>query len=596
MKLKKFLFGTIFFLIICEAFFLAFSPIVKGNGVNIPIKYSQDINLNGIYVYNITTFGTSFDWYNSTWGSEGTVISNSGEQIYVNFTGFYDRDPNDSGDYCDFPDINMPWMDIKILNYTSSGLEETFKVENKSNSEVASNLVLNFNRFNSGFLVPLNFTWLNATAQASADSGGADLTIEETYHFIQFDFIQPSIQRTILTYDKKTGLLIYGNTSLFGGYALEINSLNFTISYNSTYNYDIIDFGEDAKWYNFLGEDEGSFGTNPAGLIQINFTGNYNKDINDWANIIDNPIPWMNISIFKNNSGILLNNFTLYNRSNSEVALRLVLGYNGFQSGFLISVENLTSVEELALQQKDGYFKGNVSILETPLTFKIKYNQYPSGQKTQLIYEKLTGLLLWGNTSVGNYHLELVVSGYIPWKEDFQSTQGSSIPPSDNPIIYLPYLVVILVALAIGIPLELIPKFNAKTKKIMFIMMIGISSFSGLIFFNNNMNAFISGNQGNTLKEKVVDITLTVDFDNGTILTWENFTLNNYKITVYDALNKWCDVELESTSLGYIVKGIDGIHLSWVYDMTDKNGTPIYGLDVTKEVLDDGYTINFHIM
>ena len=594
MKLKKSLLGIIFFLITCSAFILAFSPKVRGNGESIPIEYSQDIDLNGVYVYNVTTFGIPWDWYNYTWGIEGTFFSNAGGQIHVNFTGFYDRDSNDSGDYCDFPDTNMPWMDVMIFNLSGSVLEKTFEIENRSNSEVASNLLLNYFRFTSGFLVPLNFTWLNMTAQASALSGGADLTVEETYNFIQFDFIQPSSQHTTLMYDKKTGLLVYGNTSLPSGYSLEIISINYSLSYNSTYDYDILNFGGDSEWYNFLGGSEGFFGTNPTGIIQINFTGDYDKDIYDWGNVFDDPIPWINITIFKNNSGILSNNFTLYNRSNSEIARNLILGYENFQPGFLIPAENLTLVKELALQQKDGYFQGNVSIIETDLTIKIKYNQYPTGQKTQLIYEKVTGLLLWGNSSVGNYLLEFLISGYVPWEEELQPSQETPFIPSDIVIIYLPYLVVVLTSLAVGTPLELIPKFSAKSKKYILITMIGITSFTGLLFFNNNMNAFISGDQGNSLKERVVDITLIVNYDNGTILTKENFTLDNYKITVYDALNKWCDVELESTALGYIVKAIDGIYLSWVYDMTDKNGTPIYGLDVTKEVLDDGYTIHFH--
>jgi len=574
---------------------MSFSPLVKANDDTIPENYYSEIDLNGLYVYNVTAFGDESNWLDySDFSLLGYFLSNPGGQIHLNINGFY----NDTyAGYSPFV-FPIPFMNITIFNKTDSGLNENFQVENRSQNEIANNLFLGYyGYFTPGFLAPTNFSWLNETAQFAALQGGTALKVEETYNFIHFDFNESSDtyyqQQTELTYEKKTGLLVYAKTSHILGYSLEIISMNYSLNYNTTYDYDVIDFGGDVEWYNFLGVSEGTFGTNPTGIIQVNFTGNYNKDIFDWGNVFDDPIPWMNFSIFKNNSGILSNNFTLYNRSNSEIARGLTLGYNDFQSGFLIPIQNLSLVKELAIQQKDGYFKGNVSILETALTIKIKYEQYPTGQKTHLIYEKFTGLLLWGNTSVGNYLLELLIHGYIPWEEELQSTQDY-IPSNDNPIIYLPYLIVVLTSLAVGIPLELIPKFNAKSKKYILITIIGICSFSGLLFLNNNMDALISGTDTNNLKEKVVDITLIVDYDNGTILTWENFTLDNFKITVYDALNKWCDVELETTSLGYIVKTIDGISLSWVYDMTDKNGNPIYGLDVTKEILDDGYSIYFH--
>jgi len=145
------------------------------------------------------------------------------------------------------------------------------------------------------------------------------------------------------------------------------------LDFNKPYVYNISQFGDPVGWYNFTPypEDsfEGNWRTNPGGQIKINFTGFYAKDPNDWGNIFEDPIPWLDIEILECNLGILDTNFTLSNRSNSEVARALTLGYNMFQSGFLIPVSNLTYIEKLALNQADpggvADIKGDVKVEET---------------------------------------------------------------------------------------------------------------------------------------------------------------------------------------------------------------------------------------
>ena len=219
MKCKRTLSCFIAILITLAAFFSFTTPSVRGNGDSIPTGYYQQFNLNGTYVYNVTAFGAEKSWLNYSWDTIGNIMTNIGGQIFINFTGFYDRDPNDAfGD--DFPDTNMPWMDISIYN---SSLNENLKLSNISNSEVASNLLLNYWSFHAGFLVPKNWTWLNETAHANADAGNAALTVEESYNFISFDFDQTGTQRTKLIYDKTAGLLVSANTSSsWDGYHLLI--------------------------------------------------------------------------------------------------------------------------------------------------------------------------------------------------------------------------------------------------------------------------------------------------------------------------------------------------------------------------------------
>jgi hypothetical protein len=98
-------------------------------------------------------------------------------------------------------------------------------------------------------------------------------------------------------------------------------------------------------------------------------------------------------------------------------------------------------------------------------------------------------------------------------------------------------------------------------KKIKFILiaLIGVSTFASLIIFNFNLYK-----KPETL-ESVEDISLFVDYNNGTIKTRTNFTLDNGKTTAFDALDKWCIIIYEDFGWGIIVRTIDGVSGSWIY-------------------------------
>ena len=98
-----------------------------------------------------------------------------------------------------------------------------------------------------------------------------------------------------------------------------------------------------------------------------------------------------------------------------------------------------------------------------------------------------------------------------------------------------------------------------KKVKFIIIALVGISTFASLIIFN-----FYFYKKPETL-EGVEDISLFVDFNNGTIKTRTNFTLDNGKTTALDALEKWCIIRYEVSVQGIFVTEIDGVSGDWIY-------------------------------
>ena len=98
-----------------------------------------------------------------------------------------------------------------------------------------------------------------------------------------------------------------------------------------------------------------------------------------------------------------------------------------------------------------------------------------------------------------------------------------------------------------------------KKIKFMVITLVGVTAFVSLIIFNFNLYK-----KPETLGS-VEDISLFVDYNNGTIKTRTNFTLDNGKTTALDALEKWCIIRYEDFGWGIIVREIDGVSGNWIY-------------------------------
>jgi hypothetical protein len=100
-----------------------------------------------------------------------------------------------------------------------------------------------------------------------------------------------------------------------------------------------------------------------------------------------------------------------------------------------------------------------------------------------------------------------------------------------------------------------------KKIKILIIAIIGISLFSVLLLINFSLY------ESPESLQSVENISLVVDYNNGTIKNKTNFTLDNGRTTAFDALDKWCDVDYEDFGWGIIVRVIDGIDGNWIYQV-----------------------------
>jgi hypothetical protein len=548
----------------------------------IPESYSPNLNFNKPYIYEVVQFGDLTGWYNFTFGFEGEWKTNPGGQIRINLTGSYNKDINDWGNVFSDP---IPWYDIEIYENNLGTLNNNFTLNNRSNSEVARALTLGYNNFQPGFLIPNeNLTYIKELALNQSDPGGfyskGDVNIEESYNFfyIGFEQIGGLEQKSYFIYDKWTGLLVWAKSSVLG-YLLEIKSLNFTLEDNFIYN--IIEFSGATGWYNLTGGFEGYWNTNSGGQIIANLTGYYNKDPNDWGNVIDDPIPWFDIEIVENKTGILTSNFTIANRSNSELGWAFTLGYNYFQPGLLIQIiDNLTRVKKLALQEASGFANGLVLIAETPLTIKIAFEQTDGEQDTNLIYEKQTGLLLWVYTSIGDYLLKMAIDDYSP----LESTGEEARPPPNLFLSILPYIVIASISMLIittsFITSRSKPGFK-KYNKYILISVLAIASFTSFFLFTSSIEV----GEVNTPLREVIDITLIVNYGNGTIVTWANFTLSDYNTTAFDALSEWCEVEItDYGERGIIVESINDLKKNWLYSVNGESP----GVSAKKYNLRDG--------
>ena len=236
MKNKKIYFGFIVAILILCTFNLSTTA-----SPSTPDNYTDQLDLQEIYIYNVTAFNTSkaLEWRELDWFAppRGFVNTTVGGQILVNFTGFYDKDPFDFFNLFESP---IPYMNIEFKELQQSILVTNTTFYNISNGETDMNLLLGYNYFKPGFLIPTNnFTYLKQQAYAQDEPPfmNATVIIEETSNDISFDFRQKVgfLQRTKSIYDKISGLLIYTNTSV-GNYTLEMTLTNLPdLSINNSF-------------------------------------------------------------------------------------------------------------------------------------------------------------------------------------------------------------------------------------------------------------------------------------------------------------------------------------------------------------------------
>jgi len=190
------------------------------------------------------------------------------------------------------------------------------------------------------------------------------------------------------------------------------DKFNKNLDLDQVYIYNVIGFNatEPLEWLYVNYSTRGFVNIKPGDQIKVNFTGFYEKDPADY-NIFESPIPYMNIEFMENKSGIFVSNTTFFNVSNGEAALSFILGYNSFQSGFLIPISDFNNLTQQAYAQDEPPFmNATVSVIETSKTISFDFKQKTFlQQKTNCIYDKASGLLIYTNTSFGNYTLEMTL-------------------------------------------------------------------------------------------------------------------------------------------------------------------------------------------
>ncbi len=448
-----------------QAIFLVSIPNVKANQ-EIPENYYKTLDLNSTYVYNVTQFGGDLNWNRFNWTSKYNTTTNSGGQISLNFTGFYDKDPDDTYNLFGSP---MSYMDVEFIENQAGMLVSNHTFNNVSNGEAAFNILLGYNAFQSGFLVPINNLTLLKEQALAQDAGfmPGDITVEETYSFISFDFKQDSgAQNTTLVYEKQSGLLVWARTKMIPitnplGYTLEMFLTNFSLDFDELYVYNVSKFESAAFWYDWDFSYIDTWMTNPGGLVTVNFTDYYLKDPGEVGGTDAFPSDlkraWFDLEIFYDGYfGPIGPIISLNNISNREAAIQMGIGFGGLQSGYMMPlIDNITFIKEIALAAANP---GEVMIEETELTIKISYDQVGGyEQKTHLIYEKHTGLLLWVDTLLNPYVLEMSIIGFSP--------PITASPPPTQPDETIPTFPTLLIGIIIVGALIIVTSKTSKKLK-----------------------------------------------------------------------------------------------------------------------------------
>lgn len=204
------------------------------------------------------------------------------------------------------------------------------------------------------------------------------------------------------------------------------DNFNKNLDLDQVYIYTVNAFNttKSLEWKNFNWLTTGHLNTTPGGQLKIKLNGFYDKDPGDIFNLFESPMPYMNIEFIENRSGVLFSNGTRLNVSNGEMAFNLLLGYNSFQSGFLIPINDFNNLtQEANAQDVPPFMNATVSVQETSneISFDFKQKSFFMEQETKCVYDKVSGLLTYTNTSFGNYTLEMTLINLPSFPSDAQS-------------------------------------------------------------------------------------------------------------------------------------------------------------------------------
>ncbi|TXT58352.1 MAG: hypothetical protein BAJALOKI2v1_390026 [Promethearchaeota archaeon] len=103
----------------------------------------------------------------------------------------------------------------------------------------------------------------------------------------------------------------------------------------------------------------------------------------------------------------------------------------------------------------------------------------------------------------------------------------------------------------------------------------------GMIFLSNPTNNYDPGNSDQDYDKKklseVHNITLIVDYsgEKEPNEKYENISLYNNKTTVFDALNKSCQIKYDHYGWGLYITEINGVGEGWTYTVNNEPMPPI---------------------
>ncbi|MBY8983666.1 MAG: hypothetical protein KGD65_01210, partial [Candidatus Lokiarchaeota archaeon] len=115
-NLKKFTY-TIVSLIFFQIILLSSAQLVKAD-TSTPDNFNKNLDLDQVYIYNVTAFNSTkpLEWKDFNWVTKGFANTTVGGQLKINFTGFYEKHPNDMFNLFESP---MPYMDIEFIENRS---------------------------------------------------------------------------------------------------------------------------------------------------------------------------------------------------------------------------------------------------------------------------------------------------------------------------------------------------------------------------------------------------------------------------------------------------------------------------------------------
>jgi hypothetical protein len=290
-----------------------------------------------------------------------------------------------------------PFYDT-IFRYADGTVNKT--VLNQSSDTIAGNLILGIGwSFNPSIIADTDWAANDATAIAVANTdplaqysmnGTLDIWESGGVHVYNYtQNIANGDQKTYLEYFMTSGVLLRWN-STYLGYHLQA-SLNL--------EYELLDGNGAVSFWPY-----GDVLVETDGKLEFLYTG----VADDW----DGSQPFFNCTFINSTGGV---NTSLDQISRGAIAMNIIQGIGGWNPG-LITTNDWVAQRQAALSQantpaSDPFsMNGTLTIISRNGFEIFNYTQNPDNgnQKTFLVFDGVTGMLVYWMSSYANYHCEAI--------------------------------------------------------------------------------------------------------------------------------------------------------------------------------------------